>query len=287
MRVLVVGGTSSLASALKPTLSECAEVVTAGRKGCDVHLDLGDPPGRIELPTGIDVVVNAAAHFGGKTFDDMLQAEAVNVLGVLNLCQACTDARVQHLILISSIFASLDPGSPFFGAYALSKRHSDEMAQLYSATFGLPLTILRPSQIYGVGEAYRKHQPFLFTIIDRATEDEDILIHGSNDARRNFIHVEDVVKVITLVIQRKLRGVYECVNIENVTYSQVAAAAIEALQSKSIIKNVAGRPDIPDNAFALDDTLFRLIDYFPRISIREGMKKEAAHRGRAHRGRDG
>jgi nucleoside-diphosphate-sugar epimerase len=278
MRILIVGGTSSLAQALKPVLAEFAAVITAGRAGCDVHLDLSDPVEKIKLPKDIDVVINAAASFGGKSFEEMLQAESVNVLGVLKLCQSCTKAQIKQLLLISSMFAFLDKRSSFYSIYSLSKKHSDEIAQLYCSTFGLPLTILRPSQFYGVGDVYRKHQPFLSSIIDKAANNEDILIYGSNDALRNFIHAEDVAKIIALVIQRKIEGIYACMNIENVSYSEVAAAAIEAFGSKSAIKFEKEQPDIPDNIFEPDDTLFRLIDYYPQISISLGMRKEAAYR---------
>ena len=100
MRILIVGGASSLAQALKPVLSEFAEVITAGRAGCDVHLDLSDPLEKIELPKDIDVVINAAASFGGKSFEEMLHTESVNVLGVLKLCQSCTKAQIKQLVLI-------------------------------------------------------------------------------------------------------------------------------------------------------------------------------------------
>lgn len=278
MKILIVGGTSSLASALKPVLSEFAEVVTAGRSGCDVHLDLSEPIKQIELPEGIDVVINTAAGSGGKSFEDMFQTESINALGVLKLCRACTEARVGQLVLISSIFACLDSSSRFYSIYSLSKRHSDELAQLYSSTFGLPLTILRPSQFYGVGEAQRKHQPFLSTIIDKAERGEDILIYGSNDALRNFIHVEDVARIVALVIQRRVEGTYACSNPKNVSYFEIAAAAIEAFGSGSAIRFVNEQPDIADNIFDPDDTLFRLIDYYPQISISQGMKMEAAYR---------
>jgi nucleoside-diphosphate-sugar epimerase len=278
MKILIVGGTSSLAHALRPVLSEFAEVITAGRTGCDVHLDLSDQVEKIEIPKDIDVVINTAASIGGKIFEEVLQTENVNVLGVLKLCQACTKAQIKQLVLISSIFACLDKTSCFYSIYSLSKKHSDEVAQLYSSMFGLPLTILRPSQFYGVGEAYRKHQPFLFSIIDKAANDEDISIYGSNDALRNFIHVEDVARIIALVIQCKVEGTYACMNNENVSYSEVAAAAIKAFESKSTIKFIKEKPDIPNNIFEQDDSLFRLIDYYPQISISLGMKKEAAYR---------
>jgi nucleoside-diphosphate-sugar epimerase len=104
------------------------------------------------------------------------------------------------------------------------------------------------------------------------------VINGSNDALRNFIHVEDVAMVIALAVRRKLVGTYDCVYPENVRYSQITNAAIAAFSSKSRVVFAPEQPDIPDNAFESDDKLYLAIDYFPRISIVAGMQKEAVYR---------
>lgn len=278
MKILLVGATSSLALALKPLLGEFAEVVTAGRSGCDVQLDLTDPVEAINIARGFDSVINAAAHFGGKRAEDMIAAENVNVLGTLKLCQACTQAAVDQLVQVSTIFVGLDPASPFYSVYALSKKHADEVAHLYAASFGLPLLTIRPAQLYGVGEAYRKNQPFLYSIMDKAQQNQDIVIYGSNDALRNFIHVEDVAMAIAMAVRHKLVGSYDCVYPENVRYTQIANAAIAAFGSSSRVSFAPEQPDVPDNAFAPDDALYQAIGYFPQVSIVAGMQKEAAHR---------
>jgi len=278
MRIVIVGGASSLGQALKPVLSEYAEVITAGRRGCDIHLDLTAPAELMALPQGIDAVINTAARFGGESFADMVEAENVNALGVLKLCHACSNARVGHLVQISSIFACLDPASPFYGVYSSSKRHGDELAQLFSTRFGLPLAILRPSRLYGVGQAQRKHHPLLSAIIDKAEKSEEILIHGSNDALRNFLHIDDLAEIVSRVVRRKIVGAYNCTNVEDVRYSEIVGAAIEAFGSRSTMRFLTERPDIPDSIFPLDDSLYRLIDYSPKISISLGMTMEAARR---------
>ncbi len=278
MKILLVGASSSLALSLKPLIGRFAEVVTAGRRGCDLHLDLADPAEAISIAPGFDAVINTAAHFGGKRAEHMIESENVNVLGILKLCQACTQAAVGQLIQVSSIFAALDPASPYYSVYALSKKHADEAAQLYAASFGLPLLIIRPAQLYGVGEVFRKNQPFLYAIMDKAQDNRDIVIYGSNDALRNFIHVEDVAMAIALALRRKLVGNYACVYPENVRYSQIAHAAIAAFSSSSRVTFAPEQPDIPDNAFARDDALYHAIGYFPQISIFTGMQKEAANR---------
>jgi len=278
MNILLVGGQSSLAQVLRSVLTPFAAVLTAGRSGCDVELDLAWPGERFVLPAGVDTVIHLAAHFGGQDFESMLAAEQVNVLGTLKLANACTCAGVSHLVQISSIFAVLGEDSSFYNSYSLSKRHAEELVRLYCNSYNLPLAILRPAQMYGEGESFRRHQPFLYALMDSAQRGEDIVLYGTNDARRNFIHVADVAEVIARVVQQRIEGSYDCASLFNVSYCEVAAAAVAAFGSVSRVRFDTSKPDIPDNAFAANETLYRRIDYFPQISLAQGMAREALRR---------
>jgi UDP-glucose 4-epimerase len=278
MKILLVGGNSTLALALRPALAAFADVVTAGRSGCDVMLDLAWPVARFELPTGLDTVIHLGASFGGQDVDAMLAAEEVNVQGALKLAHACKRAGVGHLVQISSIFAGLRDDSPFFNVYALSKRQGEELTQLYCRGAGLPLTILRPSQMKGDGESHRKHQPILYSLLDRAQRGEDIVLYGSNDAQRNFIHVDDVAEIIARTVRQRIEGLYTCANPVNVRFSEMAAAAVSAFGSTSTVRFDPSKADIADNAFAADESLYQRIGYFPTLSMSQGMAREAARR---------
>ena len=278
MKILLVGGQSSLAQVLRPVLASFAEVVTAGRSGCDVDLDLSWPAEKFCLPLGIDVVVNTAAHFGGQNFDAILAAEEVNVLGTLKLAHACIRAKVGQLVHVSSIFAGLSEASLFYNSYTLSKCHAEELARLYCHSVGLALAILRPAQLYGEGESFRTHQPFLYTLLDQAQRGEDIVLYGSNDAWRNFIHVADVAEIIARVVHQRIEGRYDCVSQSNIRVSEIATAAINAFTSTSEIRFDTTKPNILDNAFVADESFYRLIDYFPQISLAQGLTRVATHR---------
>ena len=278
MKVLIVGGTSSIALALKPLLSEFSEVVTAGRSNCDLKLEINDDLDNIFLPDGFDVVIHTAAAFGGKSALDMLHTENTNVLGTLKLCAATANANVSHFILISSIFAKLSESSSFYSAYALSKKHGEEIARLFCSTHALPLTILQPAQLYGDTDSFRKHQPFIYSIADKAQHNEDILLFGNHDAKRNFLHIDDLAKIIAQVIKVKPEGTFACTQTSDVSFSQIANAAISAFQSKSKITFLLDKADVPDNVFDHDHAIYQRIGYLPSINIEEGMKRIAKHR---------
>jgi nucleoside-diphosphate-sugar epimerase len=275
MRVLLVGGNSSLAQCLRPMLADCADVVTAGRNGCDLALDLASA---VNIPLGFDSVVNTAAHLGGPTPAALASAEATNVLGLLALGHACAEAGVRHFVQVSSIFATLTASSPFHNAYALSKRHGDEALQLQARMHDMPLTILRPSQLYGLGESYRRNQPFLFTLMDKAQAGQDIELWGRRDALRNFIHAQDVANTIARVVFSRTLGVYTCSHPQNLSFSQIAHAAVDAFGTSSAIRFLPEKPDTADNIFPFDDALYRTLGHGPQITLAQGMQMEAAHR---------
>lgn len=278
MKILIVGGTSSTGRVLKPVLTEFSEVITAGRKNCDIYLDLTKSINDISISNDIDVVIHTAAHFGGKTTKEMLKAEEVNALGTLKLCNAIVEARVKHFILISSISVCVQENSEYFGIYAISKKHSEDLARFFCSKHSIAITILRPSQIYGNDDSFRTHQPFIYTMVDNAENNKDITIYGSNDALRNYIHVDDLTQIITKVIQQKVVGTYASMHPENLSYSQIAKAAFSAFNSKGRVLFNKEKPDIPDNIFEEDNSLYEKINYYPQISIDEGMRRIAKYR---------
>jgi nucleoside-diphosphate-sugar epimerase len=278
MRVLIVGGNSLVASALKPVIKESSEIITAGRANCDIYLDLNDPIENIVFKEKYDTVIHLAAAFKGKTVAQIMETEYVNVLGTLKLCKAALEAGIEHFVLISSIYAQLPYISSFYSAYSMSKKHSEDMAQLFCNTYKLPLTILQPTQLYGDSDEFRLHQPFLYFIADKAQKNEDIFIYGSHDPKRNFLHVNDFAKILTNVVKYQAIGTFQCTNLVDVSFVQIAQAAISAFQSNSKIFFEADKANIPDNIFEHDHSLYKIINYQPTINIEEGMRRIAHHR---------
>jgi UDP-glucose 4-epimerase len=271
MKVLVIGPSSSLAYHLIPQLETIGEVFTAGRNDAHYYLDLETHPDTWDFPSNIDTVVNLAAHFGGIGVENLVAAQNVNTRGVLYLTEICELFKVKHLVHISTIFSSLQEASPFYSAYSLTKRHGEELAHFATRNSKLALAILRPSQLYGPVARFRRHQPFFYNVLSRAASNQEILFHGSHDAMRNFIHVDDVAQMIALCVARRVEGIFNCVAQENITYGQLARIAIDTFGSKSKVRFDSKFSNTHDNGYAADDLLYRHLDRFPRISLADGI----------------
>jgi nucleoside-diphosphate-sugar epimerase len=275
MKIFLIGGNSLLARSLLPLLNSFAEVVTAGRSGCDVDFDLRWEKKRFNFPANVDIVVNLAASFGGTAEGDLELLLETNALGPYKLAQACVDAKIPRLVQISTIFSLLEESSEFYNGYALSKKIMEELLNFYSKKSGLKMTCLRPAQIYGGGEDSREHQPSIYRMLDQAQSGKDILIYGSNDALRNFMHVDDVAEVISRLIYMEIEGSYDCLSLSNIRLSEIGELALRAFGSDRTILFDDSQLDIPDNTFEISTTVFDKLGFMPRVTMEAGLLREA------------
>ncbi len=270
MKILLVGARSAVAQVLAPSLGALGDVVTAGPEGCEVPLDLEGPLQKFRLPQGTDIVVNTAASFGTGGFASLADGIAVNVLGSLKLCEASLAAGVKHFVQISSINATLRADSPYYDAYALTKRQGDEAIELRCRGASMVLTILRPSQLYG-HPMFRRRQLFVYSAMDKAMRGEDVLIHGRRAPLRNYLHARDLSRFVSAVIEKRVAGCYQCTHPSDASFEDVARAAIEAAKSKSRVQLDVSKSNIADNVFPFDPALYKALGMSPLTSLHDGV----------------
>jgi nucleoside-diphosphate-sugar epimerase len=280
MNILLVGGSSKLAKVLKPRLESYATVITAGREDCDITLDLSSDCSEIKFPHNIDVLIHLAASFGGSDLAGLSDAIKVNVLGLSTLFELASRSGVSQILYVSTIFACLDESSSYYSSYALTKRQGEQVARMASELVSIPLTIIRPSQIYGDSDDFRIHQPFLYYIIDRAEKGEDISIFGSRASLRNYIHVDDVCEAIERLVLTKHIGTFSVNFPEDISYETIAQIALAAWGRGGSVYYLKDKPDIPDNVFSLTADLYRLINWTPQIDMVVGIERIVTGRKR-------
>lgn len=275
MKILLIGGQSDLACYLYPILSEKHQVITSGRNGCDLYMDLNK---NITFPNDIDIVINTVAFFGINTDGDYYNSLEINALGALRICIEAHRKNIKYLLHTSSLSSILPPSSPYYTIYAISKKLGDEIIANYCLKNNIDFAILRPSQLYGYKIKNIHHQPFFHTIICNAAQGKVVQIYGNNDPKRNYLHMEDFANIIDRVIDMKVSGVYTCQYPSNTSFVEIAKTAFEIFGNKTAIDFCREKANIPDNIFMYDDTLYNIIDYFPKISLKMGIEEYKRNR---------
>ena len=136
-----------------------------------------------------------------------------NVLGFMNILEACRHQRVEHLVYAStssvygantkmpfSVHDNVDHPVSF---YAATKKANELMAHTYSHLYQLPTTGLRFFTVYGPW-GRPDMSLFLFTRKILAGEPIDVFNHGHH--RRDFTYVDDIVEGVMRCLDRVATG---------------------------------------------------------------------------------
>ncbi len=165
------------------------------------------------------------ALFSGRPFDRVIHLAAQagvrysltnpgayvqsNLVGFLNILEACRHAETPHLAYASSSSVyGLNARQPFsvhdnvdhpISLYAATKKANELMAHTYSHLYGLPTTGLRFFTVYGPW-GRPDMALFLFTRAILAGQPIDVFNHGK--MRRDFTYIDDIVQGVVRVADR-------------------------------------------------------------------------------------
>lgn len=92
----------------------------------------------------------------------------------------------------------LNPINP----YGIGKSTFENYLQYYSSNFGLPVIILRPSNIYGPYDV-GSNQGVIQNFILNALRSKSITVWGSGQAVRDYLHINDFVEIMILLVVKK------------------------------------------------------------------------------------
>lgn len=162
--------------------------------------DIRDPHGVKEAMRGCDAVLHLAAliaipysYHSPDTYVD------TNIKGTLNILQAARELGVSRVIHTSTSevygtarYVPINENHPIQGQspYSASKIAADQLAYSFYASFGLPVTTVRPFNTYGPRQSARAVIP---TIITQIASGRKQIKLGAVSPTRDFSYVKDTV----------------------------------------------------------------------------------------------
>lgn len=163
-----------------------------------------------------DIVVNLAAQAGVRYSitnpDAYIES---NLIGFYNILEACRhsydngEKGIEHLVYASSSsvygsnkkvpYSTDDKVDNPVSLYAATKKSNELMAHAYSKLYNIPSTGLRFFTVYG--PAGRPDMAY-FGFTNKLLKGETIEIFNYGNCKRDFTHIDDIVKGIKLVMEK-------------------------------------------------------------------------------------
>lgn len=176
------------------------------------HLDITDAPGLMQLFARhrFSEVVHLAAQAGVRySLDNPGAYGESNLVGFLNVLEACRHSPPRHLVYASSSsvyganaklpFSEQDPVEQPVSFYAASKRANELMAHSYAHLYRLPMTGLRFFTVYG---PWGRPDMALFKFTQAMLEGRHIELYNHGRMARDFTYIDDIVESLRRVLDK-------------------------------------------------------------------------------------
>jgi len=257
-----------------------------------VRGDILDLEGLAEAMQGHTHVVHCAAIAGIDTVvRSPVTTMRVNMIGSANVLDAASRlSDCQRVVLFSTsevfgqhAFRSSELDSTVMGSvgearwtYAVSKLAEEHLGIAYHAEHGLPVTVVRPFNVYGPGQV---GEGALRTFIERSVQNLPIEIHGDGTQIRAWCYVDDMVRGVLIALTHPA-AVGESFNIGNqravTTIYGLASTVLRITGSTSTVSFVSKdyadvELRVPSVAKARD-----LLGFEAEVDLDEGVAATAA-----------
>jgi dTDP-glucose 4,6-dehydratase len=243
-----------------------------------------------------DSVIHLAAESHvDRSIEDPLSFVKTNIIGTVNLLNACRNSWGQEFInkrfyhiSTDEVYGSLgseglftettpyDPNSP----YSASKASSDHFVRAYGETYGLPYVITNCSNNYGPNHFPEKLIPLF---INNIIQQKPLPVYGDGNYTRDWLFVEDHAIAIDLVFHigknhetYNIGGFNEWKNIDlvkllcNLMDSKLGRKKGD---SERLIMYVKDRPG-HDLRYAIDASkINKELGWKPSVTFEEGLAK--------------
>jgi len=211
-----------------------------------------------------------------------------NLVGFLNILEACRNFKAEHLVYASSSsvygmnekvpFSTSDNVDSPVSLYAATKKSNELMAHCYTHLYGFPSTGLRFFTVYG---PWGRPDMAYFSFANRIVKGEPIKIFNNGDMWRDFTYIDDVVAGIINIlpnppVPNEHGDRYKVYNIGNNKPEQIMdyfAALEKALGMTAKKEFLPMQPGDVYQTYADVDDLMRDFDFKPTTPIEVGLQK--------------
>jgi len=240
----------------------------------------------------VDVVYHLAAQIDvQKSIIDPVYDGSVNILGTINILEACKKYGIAKIIYASSAAVYGEPrylgideehSTCPMSYYGLSKYTPEKYIAIYSNLWGLDYTILRYANVYGIRQDPKGEGGVVSIFMDKMFKIDAPVIFGDGSATRDFVYVEDVVRANILALDRGSREIFNIGTGKAVSVYELFSVMKDVMKYKGKVKYGPERQgDIKHSYFKVGKAKDAL-GWEARYSIEEGLVKTVEYYSREY-----
>jgi len=297
MKILVTGGAGFIASQIADAyLREGHEVYVLDNLSTgflknvnpNAHFIKSDisSPSLVELfeKVKFDVVNHHAAQIDvRKSVNDPIFDANTNILGTINLLQACIKTGVKKFMFASTggaVYGEQEyfpadekhPTNPV-SPYGITKLSIEKYLYFYKNEYGLKHTILRYANVYGPRQNPFGEAGVVAIFANKLLRNENPTINGDGEQTRDYVFVEDVVKANVTTLRDENSDIFNVGTSIETSVNELFASINLIAGGKAEEKHGPAPKGEQARSVITSEKLFSKFNWKPSIKIDEGLKK--------------
>lgn len=232
------------------------------------------------------VIHNAAQISVPKSLENPMEDASINILGSLNVLEACRKAGVRKIIYPASaaifgqpIYLPIDEKHPLnmISGYGITKHTVEHYLQTYKSLYNIDYVVLRYSNVYGPRQDYSGEGGVISIFCEKIIKNISPYIYGDGKQLRDFIYVKDIVKANIMAIESLNNGIYNVCSSNKISVNQLLDI-INEVSEKNITPIYKGerKGDIKDS-YMTYDKINNEIGWQPEYDLCDGIKETIKH----------
>jgi len=235
--------------------------------------------------SGCDIIYHLVSTTLPKTSNDNpIYDIETNVIGTLRLLEKAKEERVKKVVFVSSggtIYGIPDevpikenhPTEPIC-SYGIGKLAIEKYLNLYNELYDVDYCVLRLSNPYGNRQNINGSQGAVSVFLNKAMRNEIIEIWGDGSVVRDYIHVNDVVRAMVMILDLN-QGDKKIFNIGSgygKSLNEIVSEINKIIPTMRAPEYSSSRAlDVPTNI--LDISLAKeIFGWVPEVTFEEGLK---------------
>ncbi|HEX4963681.1 MAG TPA: NAD-dependent epimerase/dehydratase family protein [Thermoanaerobaculia bacterium] len=234
--------------------------------------------------SGVDLLVHHAAQMDvRRSVEDPVFDAGVNVLGGLNLAEAARRGRVRQILFASTggaiygeqeVFPATEdhPARPL-SPYGVSKLAFERYLYVYHHVYGLDVTCLRYSNVYGERQNPHGEAGVVAIFLDRLLAGQSPTVNGDGLQTRDYLHVSDAVRATLAAVGKPGFNVYNVGTGVETTVVELYRELARALGSPLAAQHGPAKPGEQRRSVIDASRLRRELEVPPPLSLAEGLER--------------
>lgn len=205
----------------------------------------------------------------------------VNLMGLINVLNACRSVGVAKIIMPSSaaVYGDLETlpltetmiGHPS-SFYGLTKLTTESYLRLYYEAFGLPYICFRYANVYGPRQGHGGEGGVISIFCEQLQKQQDITIFGDGEQTRDFVYVDDVVAANLKALEKPdLTGVINVSTEVGTSLNELVAQFKTIVGHDFAVHYEAERAGDIKHSLLSTKKMMTELDYLPKINLTTGL----------------